>query len=367
MAESESAVPVHYSTAVAKHVVKLKGQLKDLEVLRCAGGDSLEVVRRSVHVIRDIASRSKWATAAELIDLLTYTGMELQMGLPSDALVTNMVRRVLRLVREAYTECLNESKGLESETNMSASVRDMMLLPEEVDSLYTINFKDLKTNLMLMINDLIEELDESSHNIADGSIDHIHEGEIIMTTGGSIVVEDFLKKAAAKRRFHVMVAESAPSFEGQRLAVELGKAGIDTTLITDSAVFAVMSRVNKVIIGTHTVMADGGLMALSGAHALALAAKHHSVPVVVCAAIFQLCPKYICSYDHDDSNHMLNPASIVDYADTDVTSASVTVVCPMFDHVPASLVNLFISNEGSHPPSYIYRMLSDYYHADDIE
>jgi translation initiation factor eIF-2B subunit beta len=39
----------------------------------------------------------------------------------------------------------------------------------------------------------------------------------------------------------------------------------------------------------------------------------------------------------------------------------------MFDHVPASLVNLFISNEGSHPPSYIYRMLSDYYHSDDIE
>jgi hypothetical protein len=30
--------------------------------------------------------------------------------------------------------------------------------------------------------------------------------------------------------------------------------------ITDSAVFAIMSRVNKVIIGTHGIMADGGLM-----------------------------------------------------------------------------------------------------------
>lgn len=40
-----------------------------------------------------------------------------------------------------------------------------------------------------------------------------------------------------------------------------------------------MSRVNKVIIGTHTVMANGGLRALSSCHSVALAAKHCSVPV----------------------------------------------------------------------------------------
>ena len=46
--------------------------------------------------------------------------------------------------------------------------------------------------------------------------------------------------------------------QGQQLAISLAKDGIDTTVITDSAVFAIMSRVNKVIIGTHTVMANGG-------------------------------------------------------------------------------------------------------------
>ena len=64
--------------------------------------------------------------------------------------------------------------------------------------------------------------------------------------------EEFLKEAAKKTSIHVMVAESAPSMNGQRLAAKLGAADIQTTLITDSAVFAVMSRVNKVIIGTHT-------------------------------------------------------------------------------------------------------------------
>ena len=35
------------------------------------------------------------------------------------------------------------------------------------------------------------------------------------------------------------------------MALSLSQSGIDTTVISDSAIFAVMSRVNKVIMGTH--------------------------------------------------------------------------------------------------------------------
>lgn len=63
------------------------------------------------------------------------------------------------------------------------------------------------------------------------------------------------------------------------MAASLAKSNIQTIVIPDSAVFAMMSRVNKVIIGTHTVMANGGLRAASGVNTIALAAKHYSVPV----------------------------------------------------------------------------------------
>ena len=49
------------------------------------------------------------------------------------------------------------------------------------------------------------------------------------------------------------------------------------------------------------MMADGGLKAVNGAHALALAAKHHSVPVLACAGLFKLSPRFVCSYDQDDT------------------------------------------------------------------
>ena len=69
--------------------------------------------------------------------------------------------------------------------------------------------------------------------------------------------------------------------QGHELAVSLAKSKIQTTLIGDNAIFGIMSRVNKVIIGTHTVMANGGLRALCGSHSVALAAKHCSVPVSI--------------------------------------------------------------------------------------
>ena len=54
------------------------------------------------------------------------------------------------------------------------------------------------------------------------------------------------------------------------MAKSLAQSGIKTTVITDSAIFAMMSRVNKVIIGTNAILANGGLEAVSGSHTVAL-------------------------------------------------------------------------------------------------
>ena len=74
--------------------------------------------------------------------------------------------------------------------------------------------------------------------------------EIVLTIGNSRTVERFLR-AASNRKFQVIVAERAPWYDGQKLAARLAASTIDTTVITDSAIFAMMARVNKVIIGTH--------------------------------------------------------------------------------------------------------------------
>ena len=52
------------------------------------------------------------------------------------------------------------------------------------------------------------------------------------------------------------------------MAKELAKAKIEATVITDSAVFALMARVNKVIVPCHAVMANGGIVARAGTAAM---------------------------------------------------------------------------------------------------
>lgn len=69
------------------------------------------------------------------------------------------------------------------------------------------------------------------------------------------------------------------SKQGHEMAANLASSNIEIAVIPDTAIFAVMSRINKVIIGTNTIMANGGLRAASGVHTIALAAKHYSVPV----------------------------------------------------------------------------------------
>ena len=60
----------------------------------------------------------------------------------------------------------------------------------------------------------------------------------------------------------------------------LAEASIPVTLIANTAVYAIMSRVNKVLLPTHAVMADGGVVSYPGAHIVAIAAKEVSLPVV---------------------------------------------------------------------------------------
>lgn len=44
---------------------------------------------------------------------------------------------------------------------------------------------------------------------------------------------------------------------------------------------------------------------------------------------------------------------------------NVDVINPWYDYVPSDGVSIFITNQGAHPPSYIYRLLTESYHPED--
>eukprot|EP01046_Picozoa_sp_COSAG06_P014661 COSAG06_NODE_915_length_11567_cov_9.166013_4_plen_387_part_00 len=329
--------------------------------------------KQTIELLRKIVGSNSWRVTSELLQLVRTHGCDLIAADPLQFNVGNVVRRVLFIIREEFAAaCKFERPGevderkQESSSQSRASLSNLLVEGEAEKMDFTQQY-DVRGAIIEAIKELLDELDVLYKNVSEQAINHIHADETIMTVGKSDLTKEFLLEAAKKRTIEVFVAEAAPSCEGQQMARELAEAGIKTTLINDAAVFALMSRVHKVIIGTHAVMANGGLTCATGGHALALAAKHHSVPLVVLAGLHQLCPQY--PFDQDTFNELASPMAILDVCgdQLSLSAGDVEVVNPLFDYVPPDLIDLHLTNFGAHNPSYIYRLLAEYYHPDDYD
>uniref|UniRef100_A0A7N6AFN7 Translation initiation factor eIF2B subunit beta n=1 Tax=Anabas testudineus TaxID=64144 RepID=A0A7N6AFN7_ANATE len=316
---------------------------------------SAETARETTALLRRITAQARWSSAGDLMEIIRKEGRRMTAAQPSETTVGNMIRRVLKIIREEYAR----SRGSSEETDQQESLHKLLTSGGLSEENFRQHFSALKANVIEAINELLTELEGTTDNIAMQALEHIHSNEVIMTIGRSRTVEAFLKDAARKRKFHVIVAECAPFCQGHEMATSLSKADIETTVIADAAIFAVMSRVNKVIIGTQTVLANGGLRAVNGTHTLALAAKHHSTPLIVCAPMFKLSPQV--------RKQLKLISGCIFCTFVGEILSKVNVHCPVFDYVPPELITLFISNIGGHAPSYIYRLMSELYHPEDHE
>lgn len=240
--------------------------------------------------------------------------------------------------------------------------------------------KDIRADVLDGIDEIVDELHVVSDQIAAYALDHIHSNEIILTHGASRTVQRFLLKAAAKRKFTVIHAEGYPNAHAATHALVTGKplpstttaaataatasamaaeevedrgatsafarpliaAGIAVVVIPDAAVFALMARVNKVILGTNTVLANGGLVAAAGTKPIALAARTHRTPVVVVSGVYKLSPVY--PFDVGSLIEYGDAKEVLGDGDGDLLDGGVQVENPVCEYVPPELLDLYITN-----------------------
>lgn len=243
------------------------------------------------------------------------------------------------------------------------SPRDRGVDPSALSKRIQSSTRDLKSEICEAINEIIDELLQSDDRIAGYAHEHIHSNEIILTHTSSRTVQQFLLKAAAKRKFTVIVAESYPNEHDETHEAIMGHttgdeddeddigteifsksltaAGLTVVLITDASVFAIMSRVNKVILGTHAVIANGGLVAASGARIIAKAAHKHRTPVIVVSGVYKLSPQY--PYEFESLIEYGDPAKINTQGEGALVN-KLEIENPLFDYVSPDLVDLYITN-----------------------
>ncbi|KAJ4767720.1 Translation initiation factor eIF-2B subunit beta [Rhynchospora pubera] len=378
--------------------------------------------RQTAELLRSVISQTRMPytnQAAALLDAVRAVGEQLIAANPVELAVGNIVRRVLHIIREedlsssaVSFEGLMISEKSDDEDDADhkggpvlsaaavAAAARSTLRPRSLQTLLedgplpaapsksssagdsegksksdkSAVGKRLKHSVIEAINLLIEEIDDCYEDISEQAVEHIHQNEVILTLGRSKTVKEFLYAAKQKNRsFRVFVAEGAPRYQGHVLAKELIQKGLETTVITDSAIFAMISRVNMVIVGAHAIMANGGVIAPVGMNMLALAAQRHAVPFVVVAGSHKLCPLY----PHNPEvllNELKSPSDLIDFGEfSDCMDFGahggaplMHVVNPTFDYVPPNLVSLFITDTGGHNAAHMYKLIADYYSADDL-
>ena len=139
---------------------------------------------------------------------------------------------------------------------------------------------------------------------------------------------------------HVWVDETRPLLQGSRLtAWELDSLGIPFTVIADSAAASLMARgqVDCVVTGADRIAANGDTANKIGTYALAVAARHHGVPLYIVAPTTTL--------DRDTPTGADIPIEERDPAELTPHFRALNLA---FDVTPAELVAAIVTERGVH-------------------
>jgi translation initiation factor eIF-2B subunit delta len=135
----------------------------------------------------------------------------------------------------------------------------------------------------------------------------------------------------------VIVAESAPRFEGRRLALELARRGCRVTVTLDFAAVSSVERVDAVVLGADSVCEDGSVVNKVGSRALALAARASGRPVYALFDRWKLVPEcqpgQLISEQEDPSTFGLHGEGVETHA-------------PLFEAVEPKLITHYVSEFG---------------------
>jgi methylthioribose-1-phosphate isomerase len=158
-------------------------------------------------------------------------------------------------------------------------------------------------------------------------------------------------KAQAGEEIAVVATETRPLLQGARLtAWELAEAGIDVTLIADTAAGSALAqgRADAVIVGCDRVARNGDTANKVGTYSLAVLARANGIPFYVAGPLSSFDPD---AADGSDIEIEMRSADEIRTAGGGVVAPDVEVWNPAFDVTPAGLIDAFITDAGVlHPP-----------------
>ncbi|SFF34425.1 methylthioribose-1-phosphate isomerase [Fontimonas thermophila] len=169
-----------------------------------------------------------------------------------------------------------------------------------------------------------------------------------LATGGHGTALGIIRTAHAQSRIAMVYhTETRPWLQGARLtAWELQQEGIASRLIADGAAAHLMARekIDWVIVGADRIAANGDTANKIGTYALAIAARHHGVRVMVAApsSTFDL----RCASGSEIPIEERPASELTEFRGLAVAPAGSSAFNPVFDVTPATLIDAIVCERG---------------------
>ncbi|KAI0068970.1 IF-2B-domain-containing protein [Artomyces pyxidatus] len=196
--------------------------------------------------------------------------------------------------------------------------------------------------------------------IQETAMKKIHDGDVVLTYARSSVVEQVLLEAWSEgTQFSVYVVDSRPMLEGKRLLSVLAAASIPCTYLLLPALGSVITEISTVFVGAHSIHSNGAVYSRAGTALVAMMAKQHSVPVVVCCETYKFSEGVqLDSFtknelaplgDRFSSFPLTRPRESL----TLQNRPNLEILNPLYDLTPPSSITAVVTEVGVIPPDSI--------------
>nr|GAT53879.1 predicted protein [Mycena chlorophos] len=226
--------------------------------------------------------------------------------------------------------------------------------------------QDAKDLLCQQIDDYIRDrIIVADDVISDFAFKKIKDGDVILTFARSSIVEKVLLEAHSRgRRFSVIIVDSRPLLEGKALLQALTSAPtswklsghalepplppIPCTYALLPALPSLITEATTVMLGAHSLQSNGAVFSRAGTALVAMMAKQHSVPVLVCCETYKFSDGVML--DGFGKNE-LAPSHLFP---TSTQTQNLEILNPLYDLTPPSYVTAVVTEAGLIPPTSAY-------------
>jgi ribose 1,5-bisphosphate isomerase len=139
--------------------------------------------------------------------------------------------------------------------------------------------------------EILNIFNDSRQKIIEIGSQRIRNGYTILTHCHSSTVTDTLIRAHKQgKKIKVIQTETRPKNQGRITAKELVEAGIDTTMIVDSATRHFVRESDMVLVGCDAITSEGNVLNKIGTSQVALVAYESRIPFYVLSSLLKFDP-----------------------------------------------------------------------------